>query len=147
MFQGVGSWVLIGPSYLALHFLLYVLAIRDRPFFQLERGIFLYHVVSIIGFALLALISISDVGEAGIAVLCALVAAHVICSISFLELRSLAQGGYSLNILAGAVSAQGLRRASVIDAFARIGDAKQDDRLAVLSRSSPWSIMRVNTGD
>jgi hypothetical protein len=136
MFQGVGTWVLIGLSYLALHFLLYVFLIRNRPFFQSERGIFLYHVVSIVAFALLALASVSDFSEAGIAVLCALIAAHAIYSISFLELWSLAQGGYSLSILAGAASARGLRRTGLIESFARLGDSKRDGRLSVLSKSS-----------
>ncbi len=74
--------------------------------------------------------------DAAVAVSIGLVAAHGIYSISFLELWSLAQGSYSISILTGIASQGSLPRSKLIDAFARIGNAKKGDRLSALSKSS-----------
>jgi hypothetical protein len=132
-----GIMVSIGLSYVALHFLLYVCLLRDRPILQSERGIFLYHFVSAILFTAAAvaygLVYFSD---AVFAIAIGLVATHCIYSISFLELWTLAEGSYSMSILTGIASQGMLSRNSLIDAFARIGDAKKGNRLSVLSELS-----------
>jgi hypothetical protein len=132
-----GITAAVGLSYLVLHALLYVLVLRDRPLFQSERGIFLYHFVSA---ALLALVAfaaaIIHFSDAALAIATGLVAIHCIYSISFLELWSLAEGSYSMSILTGIASQGTLSRNALIEAFARIGDTKKGDRLSVLSKLS-----------
>jgi hypothetical protein len=129
--------VSIGLSYVALHFLLYIWLLRDRPFFQSERGIFLYHFVSAVLFTLATLAAgIASFSDAALAIAIGLIATHCIYSISFLELWTLAEGSYSLSILTGIASQGTLSRNVVIDAYARIGDAKKGNRLSILSKLS-----------
>src|SRR5713101_5852969 len=66
-----------GLFYLGLHFLLYVCVLRDRPFFQSERGIFLYHFCSAAAFSLAALATgVAHFSDAAIAIAIGLIAAH-----------------------------------------------------------------------
>jgi hypothetical protein len=132
-----GITIVVGLSYLACHFLLYVLMLRNWPFFQSERGIFLYHFVSAALFTLVALAAAAThLSDATLAVALGLSAIHCIYSISFLELWTLAEGSYSMSILTGIASQGTLSRKALIDAFARIGDAKKGDRLSVLTKLS-----------
>jgi hypothetical protein len=129
--------VALGLSYLALHVLLYVFLLRDRPLVQSERGIFLYHFVSATVLTLGAFVAaVTHFSDAMIAIAIGLIATHCIYSISFLELWTLAEGSYSMSILTGIASQGTLSRNSLIDAFARIGDAKKGNRLSVLSKLS-----------
>jgi hypothetical protein len=132
-----GISVAVALSYLALHVLLYVFALRSRPFFQSERGIFLYHFVSATLFTLAAFAAAAiRFSDAALAIATGLSAIHAIYSISFLELWTLAEGSYSMSILTGIASQGILSRNRLIDAFARIGDAKKANRLSVLSALS-----------
>jgi hypothetical protein len=136
MTDGAGVAFALGLAYLLVHFTLYLAVLRNRPFFQTERGIFLYHFASGAIFSLVAIVPcVIEPGDGSFATALALVAAHGVYSISFLELWSLAQGSYSIGILTGAASGANLSRPGLIEAFARIGDAKKADRLAALSRS------------
>jgi hypothetical protein len=137
IFPEYGVTVAVGLSYLALHFLLYVLVLRGRPLVQSERGIFLYHFGSAAVFTLAALcLAVTYFSDAAIAIAVGLSALHGIYSLSFLELWTLAEGSYSMSILTGIASQGTLSRDALIDAFARIGDAKKSDRLSVLSNLS-----------
>ena len=137
IFPEYGVTVAVGLSYLALHFLLYVLVLRGRPLVQSERGIFLYHFGSAAVFTLVAFcLAVSYFSDAAIAIAIGLSALHGIYSLSFLELWTLAEGSYSMSILTGIASQGTLSRDALIDAFARIGDAKKSDRLSVLSNLS-----------
>jgi hypothetical protein len=137
IFPEYGVTVAVGLSYLALHFLLYVLVLRGRPLVQSERGIFLYHFGSAAVFTLVAFcLTVRYFSDAAIAIAIGLSALHGIYSLSFLELWTLAEGSYSMSILTGIASQGTLSRDALIDAFARIGDAKKRDRLAVLSNLS-----------
>jgi hypothetical protein len=132
-----GITVAVGLSYLVLHVLLYVFLLRYRPLFQSERGIFLYHFASVTLLTLVAFATaITHFSDATLAIATGLSAVHCIYSISFLELWSLAEGSYSMSILTGIASQGTLSRNALIDAFARIGDAKKGDRLSVLSKLS-----------
>jgi hypothetical protein len=132
-----GITIAVGLSYLVLHVLLYVCVLRYRTIFQSERGIFLYHFVSAALFTLVAFAAaITHFSDATLAIAAGLSAVHYIYSISFLELWSLAEGGYSLSILAGIASRGTLPRSALIDVFARLGDVKKGDRLSVLSKLS-----------
>jgi hypothetical protein len=134
IFPEYGVTVAVGLSYLALHFLLYVLVLRGRPLVQSERGIFLYHFGSAAVFTLAALcLAVTYFSDAAIAIAIGLSALHGIYSLSFLELWTLAEGSYSMSILTGIDSQGMLSRNALIDAFARIGDAKKGNRLSVLS--------------
>ena len=109
--QPVGVLPLLGPSltrhttsemsaflktglYLACHFALYAMILRRLRIFRLEGTIFLYHALSAI-VLFLTLISTSN----SLAVIAGCLSMQGIYSLSFLELWSLAEGGYSLNIL------------------------------------------------
>jgi hypothetical protein len=132
-----GVALAIGMSYLALHVLLYVFVLRGRPLVQSERGIFLYHFASAAVFTLVALcVAVTYLSDAAFATAVGLSAIHGIYSLSFLELWTLAEGSYSMSILTGIASQGRLSRSTLIGAFARIGDAKKDDRLSVLSKLS-----------
>jgi hypothetical protein len=134
---GYGVTVAVGLAYLASHFLLYVFVLRGRPLVQSERGIFLYHFGSAAVLTLVALcFAVTYFSDAAIAIAIGLSALHGIYSLSFLELWTLAEGSYSMSILTGIASRGTLSRNALIAAFARIGDAKKSDRLAVLSNLS-----------
>jgi hypothetical protein len=129
--------VALGLSYLGLHFLLYVLVLRDRSLFQTERGIFLYHFGSATLFTLVVFAAtLSQVTDGALAIATGLSAIHCIYSLSFLELWTLAEGSYSMSILTGIASQGTLSRNALIDGFARIGDAKKGNRLSVLTNLS-----------
>jgi hypothetical protein len=137
VFPDYGVTVAVGLSYLAAHVLLYVFMLRGRPLVQSERGIFLYHFVSAVLFALVTFgVALTHFNDAAIAIAIGLVAVHGIYSLSFLELWTLAEGSYSMSILTEIASQGTLSRNALIDAFARIGDAKKSDRLFVLSKLS-----------
>jgi hypothetical protein len=131
-----GACGVVALVWLACHFLIYVAVLRNMPLFQTERGIFLYHLTSAVIFvaAALVILLIRRDGEA-FSVACALVAAHGIYSISFLELWSLAQGSYSLSIMGQGGSDRVPSRAELVDSFSRIGIAKKADRLSGLEGS------------
>jgi hypothetical protein len=137
IFREYGVSVAMGLSYLALHVLLYVFVLRGRPFFQSEGGIFLYHFISATLFTLVAFAAaVTHFSDAAIATATALSGIHAIYSLSFLELWTLAEGSYSMSILTGIASQGTLSRDRLINAFARIGDAKKGNRLSVLSTLS-----------
>jgi hypothetical protein len=121
---------------LACHFLMYVAVLRHRPLFQTEKGIFLYHLTSAAVFVAAALLILFILRDSeAFSVAFALVAAHGIYSISFLELWSLAQGSYSLSIMGQGRSDRAPTRAELVDSFSRIGNAKKADRLSGLQGS------------
>jgi hypothetical protein len=131
-----GFAVALGLSCLALHALIYFM-LRNHTLFQSERGIFLYHFVSAAVFSLVALVTaVILLSDAVFAVAVGLIAAHCIYSLSFLELWTLAEGSYSMTILTGIASQGTLSRKVLVDAFARIGDAKKGNRLSLLSQLS-----------
>jgi hypothetical protein len=81
--------------YLIAHLAAYVAWLRRLALLRTEKGIFLYHFVSavITGLAAIAAAFIDPAGF-GFAGFVIVLSAHGIYSLSFLELWSLAQGGY-----------------------------------------------------
>jgi hypothetical protein len=137
IFRDCGTTVAVGVSYLALHVLVYLFVLRNRPFFQSERGIFLYHFISATLFTVVALAAAAAYfSDAALAIAIGLITIHCIYSLSFLELWTLAEGSYSMSILTGIASQGTLSRKTLIDSFARIGDAKKGNRLSVLVKLS-----------
>jgi hypothetical protein len=125
----------IGLGWCSLHLLAYVAWLRFRPGFYGEGRIFRYHLISAVAYSVgsLTLFALAPSGPAFVTSV-GLIAGHGLYSISFLELWSLAQGSYSLSILAGIDAEQGASPHHVIERFAALGNAKRAGRLGALLR-------------
>jgi len=123
-------------AYLALHFLAYVVLLREWPLFRSERAIFLYHFVpgAAAGLAGLTYAACAMPATIRFAELVLALSAHGIYSISFLELWSLAQGGYSLSILRSIASGDANGADARFAHLERIGETKQRERIFGLVR-------------
>jgi len=121
--------------YIAVHFLLYALVLRKLPVFRTERGIFLYHVASAVLVSVAALAcAVIEQSQFGISGLVLVLSAHGIYSLSFLELWSLAQGGYSLSVIASIAEAEAARVQPDFSHLEQIGETKQRERIAGLEK-------------
>jgi hypothetical protein len=123
-------------AYLLSHLLVYALVLRHSVGFRSEKGIFLFHFVSALlvtvmaaGYALFEPTPASF-GWAGVVLIVSL---HGIYSLSFLELWSLAQGGYSLSILAS-INAHASGTQPDFSKLERIGKMKLEDRIRSLEK-------------
>ena len=124
-------WYLV---YLAAHLLLYVVVLRRLPAFRREGVIFAYHALSAVAVTLVVLLEPLVLGVPfDFERIVAVVGLHGIYSTSFLELWSLAEGGYSLQILERLDRAERRGEPADIEALRAIGAAKQGNRLAGLS--------------
>jgi hypothetical protein len=122
-------------AYLAAHLAAYVVFVRHQAGLRSEKGIFLYHFASAVFAGLTgAVFAVLEPEGFGLSGLVLAVSLHGIYSVSFLELWSLAQGGYSLSILASVARAKASGTEPDVLALAAIGAAKQGDRLAVLEK-------------
>ena len=122
-------------AYLAAHFAAYVVVLRHQAGLRSEKGIFLYHFASAVFAGLAgAVFAVFEPDRFGLSGLVLVLSLHGIYSVSFLELWSLAQGGYSLSILASVAQAKASGTEPDVLALAAIGEAKQGDRLAVLEK-------------
>ena len=121
--------------YLVVHLAAYVAWLRRLALLRTEKGIFLYHFGSAVLTGLFAVAAaFSDPAEFGLSGCVLVLSVHGIYSLSFLELWSLAQGGYSLSIIAGIVRAEASGAEPDFSGLAAIGVAKQADRVAALER-------------
>jgi hypothetical protein len=120
--------------YLLGHFFLYVFILWHRAYFQTEKGIFLYHLISAIVCVLAsAVIALIHRDQAAFSLACALVAVRGIYSISFLGLwpsPCLTCQTWAREAMRsqswGRADRTGLRsQAELVDSFSRIGDAKK----------------------
>jgi len=117
-------------AYLALHFTAYFAYFRHLPRFRQEATIFRYHALSAACFSAAALLPGLIGADAHLVVAgLGLVMLHGLYSITFLELWSITQIGYSIAILAevrlrGSASAEALVRD-----LAAIGESKKAGRL------------------
>jgi hypothetical protein len=122
-------------AYLAAHLGVYAFVLRDMGGLRSERGIFLYHFASAVLAGLVALaFAVFDPDAFGLAGVVLVLSLHGIYSVSFLELWSLAQGGYSLSIIAGVAQAEASGEELDLAGLAAIGRAKQTDRIGALER-------------
>lgn len=121
--------------YLLIHALFYALWARKLAYFTAESHIFLLHalpavvVTAIAGGAWLLAPS-----QDSFAAFVFVVSLHGIYSISFLELWSLAQGGYSISILGEIAHSEATGITPDMDALGSIGMGKQRGRLDGLAR-------------
>jgi hypothetical protein len=124
-------WLSGAGVYLAVHFGLYTGVLRHHSVFSRERTIFLYHLVSAVVSAgvLTAWLLIQHAPDTP-AILVGVCCLHGIYSMSFLELWSLAEGGYSLQILSFVAN----RKAScdLSRTLRGIGEGKRSARLDAL---------------
>jgi hypothetical protein len=123
-------------AYLGCHFLLYVAVLRGSRRWRSERGIFRYHVLSA-GFVTVAVVVLSLLSERiGVAVasIVIVVSLHGIYSLSFLELWSLAEGGYSLSILRQCALKGTLTELTGLLELRQLGESKAEARLTGLQR-------------
>lgn len=136
---GLLGWSVV---YVVGHLLLYVLVLRRRDAFRSERVIFRYHVLSALLLTAVALTGLAATVAGWLApgsgvnldTAVAVVALHGTYSLSFLEVWSLAEGGYSLQILEHVRSAEQAGRPLDVAALRAIGSAKQASRLDGLGR-------------
>jgi hypothetical protein len=120
--------------YFAVHLLLYVVVLRRLPAFRQERTIFAYHALSALAVTVVAVVGLFTSGagpdfEWAVAV----IAFHGIYSTTFLELWSLSEGGYSLQILEHIERAERRGERADIEALRAIGAAKLANRLSGLT--------------
>jgi hypothetical protein len=129
------SWVLAAFAYIVCHFLAYVVVFRRMPTFGTERTIFLYHFVSAVVVGLSFLFAVMAVRTPdALALATSAILAHALYSLTFLELWSLAEGGYSLTILRLIADAAACDSPVSGDALASIGSSKKQSRLEGLQR-------------
>jgi hypothetical protein len=129
------AWLMISLAYLAGHALLYLTLLRRTRTCTSEQGIFLYHLISALGFSTMALAMLAlqpSITSPAFAVGSIMV--HGIYSLSFLEAWSLTQGSYSFQILRAIGTSE--RSGSSIDVsdLERIGQGKQQSRSSALER-------------
>lgn len=127
--------ITIFVGYLAIHFFLYLSVLRKLEGFRKEGVIFLYHCIpaGIVIVAVLAIALLSPFEDSLDFTLLA-ISVQGIYSLSFLELWSLAQGGYSISMLIRVDGAA--RRGIELDraALENIGSGKKTSRLDALQR-------------
>jgi hypothetical protein len=116
--------------YIIVHLLLYMLILRHLVAFRREIVIFAYHAISFIAVGVAVTAGVVLAGaSADLYGAVAIVALHAIYSISFLEVWSLSEGGYSLQIMEQLAQAERRGQPADMDALRAIGIAKQGNRL------------------
>lgn len=126
----LATYFLLSVAYLALHLTSYALVLRRLPVFELERSIFLYHFVSAFVFSSCALlVVINDPTEERVGAAVAVICAHGIYSLTFLELWTLSQISYSREVLGLAERRGSLRVSPPPPELVLIGDEKKAGRL------------------
>lgn len=125
--------LLICAGYLGIHFTAYALAGRHFAALQTERGIFAYHAFSYA----LALFAVGLTGfmqpsDDSLVLALLMVGCHGIYSLSFLEVWSLTQGSYSLQLLAQIAQAGRAVSPADLTGARAIGAQKQQDRTDAL---------------
>lgn len=125
-------WYLV---YIVAHLLVYLLVLRRRPAFRRERTIFLYHALSAVAVTAAVVAGVFLAGpQADLYAAIAIVALHGIYSVSFLEVWSLAEGGYSLQIVEHLAQADRAGQPADMEMLRAIGVTKQESRLDGLAR-------------
>jgi hypothetical protein len=121
--------------YLVLHFLLYAVALRHLRLFRREWGIFGYHAVSALVLVVVcATWLVVAPRPENFAIAGGALALHGLYSLSFLEVWALAEGGYSLAILARVAALRAAGAGVDLAALQRIGGAKKGARLSSVQR-------------
>jgi hypothetical protein len=126
----VMPWFIL-TGFIAGHLLLYLAVLRHVRAFARERAMVTYHALAF-AFVLAAVVAAFAYGTIGFAASCGLLALYFIYCISFLELWTLSEGSYSLQILLR-VSQQGATSREELFATCQgIGADKKHHRLGDL---------------
>jgi len=96
-----------------------------------ERAIFLLHVAAFVSFAIICAAAYVRYPGLSATVVVGALSLNAIYCLSFLELWSLAEGGYSISMLKSLKTGP-KARALVAEEAAAIGDRKRDNRIAAL---------------
>jgi hypothetical protein len=127
--------IVVFLAYLGIHFGLYVLLLRNWAWFRQERTIFMYHAIGALSATVAVLVILATQPTADtLAAVVLVVSLQGIYSISFLEVWSLAQGGYSIGILSRFEEAARAGTQPDLAELEKIGAGKKSDRLAGLQR-------------
>jgi hypothetical protein len=120
-------WLFLA-AFIAAHFLAYFAVFRHFRAFASERAIAVYHGL---GFVLvLVIVTVAWArGTIGFAGWCGLLALEYLYSLSFLELWTLAEGSYSLQILRRVSQEGSPTREDIVAMCEAIGAKKKDHRL------------------
>jgi hypothetical protein len=129
----MGPIVIATLAYAVVHVVAYFAVLRRRPEFRRERTVFLYHTGSFVALTSALAIALPATGDArALAAATTIVALHAIYSLSFLELWSLSEGGYSLSILRYAAARPHPVSREELLALSAIGVDKREARLGHL---------------
>jgi hypothetical protein len=118
----------LGAVWCLAHLSAFVI-MRGETLVASERGIFRFHVASFVALAIL--IAVFVAAGASIGTGAGALSLHGIYSLSFLELWSLSEGGFSVTALLR-LSRKPLPRVSLLTELGAIGQRKKDDRLRKL---------------
>ncbi|MCC7368890.1 MAG: hypothetical protein IT306_10735 [Chloroflexi bacterium] len=134
---------LAGVGYLLLHLLAYLVVLRRFRAFVTERGAFRYHLASAMVFTLVVagLWLLVPASGVSFAVLVGLVMLHGIYSLSFLEVWSLTEGSYSLQIVRAVVESNATRSPLDMQHLEGIGSRKKLGRTDTLVRLGLVSVV------
>lgn len=123
-------------AYLLVHAGLYFAVLRRIPACVTERGVFLYHLLSAVCFsvAALALWLLVPSSGASFAFAVGVIMLHGIYSLSFLEVWSLTEGSYSLQIMRAVVDSDATGQPLNMAALEAIGSGKETGRTESLAR-------------
>lgn len=124
--------MLLATLYVPAHLAAYVAFVRGSSWGKTERGIFLYHFCSFLTFAATTMALCAFHGF-DIGIWISVLAFHGIYSLTFLELWSLTQGSYSLQLLEAAAKNGDLPHLRKLSELRELGDSKIEQRLASLS--------------
>ena len=129
-------WLLGSVGYLVLHALAYFVVLRALPAFTSERGAFLYHFCSGVLFTLAAAVCWLWVPASQITTALAVgtVMLHGVYSLSFLEVWSLTEGGYSLQIMRAIGDSEAAGQPLSVSELEQVGRGKQSSRTASLEK-------------
>jgi hypothetical protein len=116
--------LVIAASWCLVHFCFFLLQ-RGTGLLRGEKRIFAFHIASFGG--LVATIVVLTSADPWIAVMSS-AALHGIYSLTFLEMWSLAEGGYTIALLR-ASSTQPMDHDSLLQTLARLGDGKREARI------------------
>jgi hypothetical protein len=120
-------WILLA-GFIAAHVLAYIAVFRHLKVFAAERAIAIYHGLAFAAVFVVVVVAFAR-GTIGFAASCGLLALQYLYSLSFLELWTLAEGSYSLQILLRVSRQASVSREEILASCEAIGADKKRNRL------------------
>jgi hypothetical protein len=119
---------LLQAGFIIAHLLAYIAVFRYWRAFTAERTIVIYHGLAFTAVFVVVFVAFAR-GAIGFAASCGLLAVQYLYSLSFLELWTLAEGSYSLQILLRVSRQPSISREEIIATYEAIGADKKRNRL------------------